>query len=71
MMSRRVFSAPLLSLLLLALTGCDDAEACKTKSDCIKQGKCTPDKNGVCVVSSDQDCKSSELCKKSGKCSAK
>jgi hypothetical protein len=40
------------ALLVALLPACDDAEACKTKNDCVRQGKCTPDKNGVCVVGS-------------------
>ena len=59
-MSRRIALSVLwfpIALLLAALPACDDADACKAKSDCVRQGKCTPDKNGVCVVGSDQDCK--------------
>ena len=40
------------ALLLVLVPACEDADACKTKNDCVRQGKCTPDKNGVCVFGS-------------------
>ena len=41
----------------LALFGCDDADKCKTVPECKKEGKCSPDENGLCVVKSSEDCK--------------
>lgn len=60
-----------LALSALGLAACDDADKCKTVPECAAQGKCAADKNGLCIVSSDQDCKGSALCKEHGKCSAK
>src|SRR5688572_9786639 len=59
-----------LPFLCGSLGGCETADRCKTKVDCVRLGKCTADKNGVCVIASNDDCKASELCKLSGKCSA-
>ena len=58
-------------LALPALGGCDDADKCKTVPECTKDGKCSVDAKGVCVVSSDKDCSEAEACKLHGKCSAK
>ncbi len=51
-----------ITLVALFLGGCDDADKCKTVPECKKEGKCSPDKNGLCVVSSSEDCKGSEAC---------
>ena len=61
----------LVAVFSLALSGCDDPDACKAKSECKRDGKCTPDQRGVCTVGSDQDCKGRATCKLHGKCSAK
>src|SRR6185436_2491219 len=60
----------LLALLSGTLSGCEGADSCKTKQECVRQGKCTPDPKGVCIVASNEDCKASEPCKLKGKCTA-
>lgn len=62
-----------LGLLLFASSSlaCEDPDRCKTKPDCTKLGKCTPNEQGSCVVASSSDCKGSELCTVKGQCSAK
>ncbi len=61
-----------LALLAIGLAplGCDDAGACKSKADCQKLGKCTPDEKGLCAVVSSEDCAGSEQCKLHGRCHA-
>src|SRR5688500_14266878 len=61
----------LLGVLLLGPAGCDDTEACKSAPECKRDGKCTANEKGRCVVGSDQDCKSSEACKLHGLCGVK
>jgi hypothetical protein len=58
------------SLLGLALPGCDDTHACKSKPECIRQGQCAVSEKGACVATSDEDCAGSEACKLHGKCAA-
>ena len=60
----------LVPFALAALFGCDTGDRCKQKADCARLGKCTADKNGVCVIASNDDCKSADPCKLHGKCSA-
>src|SRR5690242_6492373 len=59
----------LFSLLGFAASACDQGDACKKAPECARQGKCSANGSGACVVASDADCKESEPCKLHGKCS--
>jgi hypothetical protein len=45
-------------------------EKCDGQESCAQHGKCTA-KEGLCVASSDEDCKKSTNCKANGPCTAK
>ena len=50
------------------LSACDQTEACKKAPECARQGKCSANPNGACIVGSDKDCEDAEPCKLHGKC---
>lgn len=47
-----------------------DIDGCARSEVCAQFGKCTPGRDGFCVVDGDSDCAKSQVCKKNGRCKA-